>query len=325
MQRMWMMRAGREGRLLGDFVARGVVAIGWARIGDPTGLATEAEALERLRGAYPGWTETQRAVAAGQIYRFLHEFKSGDRVLVYDGEQRLYRIGRVVGLPQWQPDGEDMGCTRAVEWQETLARDLLSPESRNILTAYQSLFQLPDYSCIEIQTRLEGQPPPFGPALGSFDPYLALEERALERLKDRMIRMSWTEMQDLVAALLRALGYRTTVSPVGPDRGKDVIASPDGLGLEQPRVVVEVKHRPGFAIGAGEIRSFLGGRHADDRGLFVSTGGFTREAVYEAERAHVPLRLMTLDDLSRAIIANYDRFDVEGRLLLPLTKIYWAA
>jgi restriction system protein len=34
---------------------------------------------------------------------------------------------------------------------------------------------------------------------------------------------------------------------------------------------------------------------------------------------------MTLDDLSRAIIDAYDRFDNEGRALLPLTRIYWPA
>jgi len=325
MQRMWMMRAGRSGRLLDDFLTRSVIALGWPRIGDPTDIATEAELLDRFRMAYPGWTETQCAVAAGQVYRFVHEFRTGDQAVIYDGQQRLYWIGRIEGPARWEPEGDDeMTCTRPVSGGETLPRDSLSPDSRNILTAFQSLFLLPDYSCIEIESRLAGRSPPEATALGRFDPYLALEERAHERLKDRLMRLSWSEMQEVVAALLRALGYRTTVSPVGPDRGKDVFASPDGLGFEQPRIVVEVKHRPGFTIGAGDIRSFLGGRHRDDRGLYVSTGGFTRDAVYEAERADVPLRLMTLDDLARSITAHYDRFDVEGRLLMPLTRIYWA-
>lgn len=323
MQRMWMMRAGREGRLLDEFLARGIVAIGWPRIGDPTAVATEAELLDLFRTHHADWTETQCAVAAGQVYRFVHEFRTGDQVVVYDSLQRLYRIGRIAGMPRWNPADDEMSCTRAVEWTEQLARDSLSPDSRTILTAYQALFLLPDYSCIEIESRLAGRPTPEATPLGAFDPYLALEERAHERLKDRLLRLSWMEMQELVAALLRALGYRTSVSPLGPDRGKDVFASPDGLGFEQPRIVVEVKHRPGFAIGAADIRSFLGGRHRDDRGLFVSTGGYTKDAVYEAERAPVPLRLMNLDDLARAVTAHYDRFDVEGRLLLPLTRIYW--
>lgn len=129
-------------------------------------------------------------------------------------------------------------------------------------------------------------------------------------------------MQEIVASLLRTLGYRTNVSPVGPDRGKDIIASRDGFGFERPRIVVEVKHRKG-QMGAQEIRSFLGGRHQDDRGLYVSTGGFTREAHYEAERASTVTHLMSLDELARTLISKYDELDQEGRRLLPLTKIYW--
>lgn len=86
---------------------------------------------------------------------------------------------------------------------------------------------------------------------------------------------------------------------------------------------VEVKHRRGQTMGAPEVRSFLGGRHKDDRGLYVSTGGFTREAYYEAERASIPVTLMTLDDLARAIMDNYEEFDTLGRSLVPLTRVYW--
>ena len=125
-----------------------------------------------------------------------------------------------------------------------------------------------------------------------------------------------------MAALLRSLGYRTIVSSAGPDRGRDILASRDGFGFEPPRIVVEVKHRRG-AMGAPEVRSFLGGRHSDDRGLYVSTGGFTREAQYEAERATTVTHLMNLDDLARALIDQYEKLDTRGRALLPLTRIYW--
>ena len=36
------------------------------------------------------------------------------------------------------------------------------------------------------------------------------------------------------------------------------------------------------AMGAQEIRSFLCGRHPGDKGLYVSTGGFSKDAHYEA-------------------------------------------
>jgi restriction system protein len=74
---------------------------------------------------------------------------------------------------------------------------------------------------------------------------------------------------------------------------------------------------------SAEIRSFLGGRHKDDRGLYVSTGGFSEDAKYEADCASIPLTLMDIDDLVELIIENYEAMDTEARTLLPLTKIYW--
>ena len=78
------------------------------------------------------------------------------------------------------------------------------------------------------------------------------------------------DFQEIVAAILRAMGYKTRVAGDGPDRGVDIFASPDGLGLQEPRIFVAVKHRNG-QMGAPAIRSFLGGREPGDRCLYVST------------------------------------------------------
>jgi len=88
--------------------------------------------------------------------------------------------------------------------------------------------------------------------------------------------------------------------------------------------VVEVKHRKG-QMGSHEIRSFTGGLRPGDKGLYVSTGGYSREAKYEAERSNIPLTLMDADTLVSLIIQYYDNFDSEARSLVPLTKIYWPA
>ncbi len=124
-------------------------------------------------------------------------------------------------------------------------------------------------------------------------------------------------------ATSRRCRHASRISPSGPDRGKDIVASPDGFGFESPRIVVEVKHRTGSAMGSQEVRSFLGGRHKDDKGLYVSTGGFSKDARYEAERASIPLTLMDLDDLVRAILEHYERMDADSQRLVALRKIYW--
>ena len=153
----------------------------------------------------------------------------------------------------------------------------------------------------------------------------SLQENARERVKDKIVRLDDQEMEELLAGLLRAMGFKATVSPVGPDRGVDVIASPDGLGLQEPRIKAEVKHRKNTQIGSQDIRSFIGALRAGDRGIYLSTGGFTREAKYEAERSNIPLTLLDLDGFARLIETHYDNFDTEARTLLPLIKVLWPA
>lgn len=52
------------------------------------------------------------------------------------------------------------------------------------------------------------------------------------------------DLQELVAGLLRAMSYYISyTAPPGPDRGVDIVAHPDALGLEAPRIEVHVKRR----------------------------------------------------------------------------------
>lgn len=328
---MWMVRAGRGGRWTEDFISKGVVGLGWHDVGDSTGFATKAELGAAMRRAYPEFSGGTANSGASQLWRFRTELKVGDEVITYDAGTRRYYVGIVSSEARYEPgEIEELTLQRAVEWQtEQVSRDDLSDDARNRLGSTLTLFKIPDRTADELRRLAEGR------ILESTttsdqqdeepDAFEGVAEEATLRIADRISTLDWYSMQRLVAAVLRAMGYRTEISPIGPDRGKDVFASPDGFGFEQPRIAVEVKHRRGEKMDAPAIRSFVGGRHKDDRGLFVSTGGFTREAYYEAERSNIPLKLMTLDDLARAVVDNYERFDSEGRALVPLTRMYWPA
>jgi len=331
---MWKVNAGRRSAYAADFLTRGVVAIGWRELGDYSLTAGKRELMADIARAYPLDTERQREVGGAQVWRFLSEVREGDRVITYDPADRRYHLGRIAGPPVYAPAAiEQLPVQRAVTWESSVSRDDLSQAARGKLGAILTLFRVADATAAEIEALAAHRRVPTAPAVdaagegdldAASDPFAGLEDQALERIKDRLLALDWDQMQEMVAALLRALGYRTIVSPAGPDRGKDIIASRDGFGFEPPRIVVEVKHRRD-TMGAPEIRAFLGGRHAEDRGLYVSTGGFTREAHFEAERAATVTHLMTLDGLARAVIDNYDRLDERGRALLPLVKLYWPA
>lgn len=331
MRPMWKVNAGRRSVLAADFLARGVVAIGWREAGDYSAAQSRAEIFDKITKVYPDKTEQQNSVSTSQIWRFLNEVVIGDTVLTYNPETRLYHIGEITGSPRYAPNEiETLPIQRDVSWSAQVSRDALSYEAKGRLGALLTLFKVAQETAAEIIRLATGALVSTSTSddqcddekLIDGDPFSALEDQSVERIKDKILALDWDEMQELVAALLRALGYRTLISAAGADRGKDIIASRDGFGFERPRIVVEVKHRKG-AMGAQEIRSFLGGRHTDDRGLYVSTGGFTREAIYEAERASTVTHLMTLDGLAEAIIDQYERLDEDGRRLIPLRRIYW--
>ena len=76
-------------------------------------------------------------------------------------------------------------------------------------------------------------------------------------------------------------------------------------------------------MGSQAIRSFLGGLRDGDKALYISTGGFTKDAQYEADRSKNPLTLLGPDELANLIVTYYESFDIEGRRLIPLVKVYF--
>lgn len=271
--KMWKVNAGRRSVLAPEFVERGIIAIGWRDAGDYTGARSRDEVLKRVVAAYPDRTDQQNLVAAAQIWRFLTELQVDDRVITYDPTGRLYHLGQIAGDAMFAPDViEQLPVQRAVSWEYVVRRDELSTSALGKLGAILTLFKVDGAAAAELERLAAGAAPATsveqvaqGAIEEAADPFEGLEDQALERIKDRLLGLDWSEMQELVAGLLRALGYRTIISPARPDRGKDIIASRDGFGFEPPRIIVEVKHRRG-AMGAPGIRSFLGGRHAEDRG-----------------------------------------------------------
>lgn len=331
MPNTWMVRAETGGQLFDFFKEKSVVAIGWVDIGSLDDLTGRDEIAAALNSVWPDWKPRTLSMNTGQLFRFRNEIKTGDRVVTYDPSRRQYLLGTVSGDYRFDESVDELYANvRPVNWDGEVSRDLLSVSSKNSLGAISTLFLIPDHAAADLERALKtGAPAEEDSAAGKDEETGAEEElfkdirlRSVEIIKDRVVALDWKQMQELVAGLLRAMSYKTRVSPLGPDRGKDIVASPDGLGFESPRIVVEVKHQKG-TIGAPEIRGFLGGRHADDKGLYVSTGGFTKEARYEAERANIPLMLMTIDDLVKTLIEHYDNLDIETKQLLPLKRVYW--
>lgn len=327
-QIMYMVRAGEGAYLIDEFLSRKVVAIGWAKVGDLSLLKDITAIKEKLKEVYPEAKTAQINNYAGQLSRFKSELKKGRSVTSYDPTERAYWIGEITSDYIFSPgEIESFPHWRTVEWTKKVLRDKLTTSTKNGLGSTLTIFKLSDTAAQEIldenkDIKNSGK----SDALEADQTLETIKEdfeaKANDFIKDKLYKLDWDEMQDLVAGILRGMGYKTLVSPRGADRGKDIMASPDGLGLENPKIMVEVKHRTA-SMGSQEIRSFIGGLRPGDKAIYVSTGGFSKDAKYEAERSNIPLTLIDSDMLVSLIIQHYDKFDPDTRALIPLKKVYW--
>ena len=322
----WMVRS--DGGALFERFKKGAVAVGWSDIGDLGAVRTREEIRTLFERTYPDDPPGRATNAISVLYKIRSAIGVGDSVVTYDPDSRQYLVGRVIDEYRFAPTVVDTGHphTRSVSWHGSVLRDSLSAPTRNTLGSTLALFSINEDATAELLAVLKGEVVAPQTVNAAKEDLAAVKEdeaaKALELVKDAIVALSEREMEHLAASVLRAMGYHARVTPIGPDRGIDVIASPDGLGLEEPRIKVEVKHRAKTAMGAQDVRTFLSILRPGDRGLYISTGGFSKEARYEAERATHPTTLIDLGELAGLVIQNYESFDVEGRVLLPLVKVY---
>jgi restriction system protein len=153
-----------------------------------------------------------------------------------------------------------------------------------------------------------------------------MEQKATEGIKMYIQSMNAYEFQDLVAALLRGMGYYTPfIAPKGKDGGIDIIAYKDPLGTETPRIKVQIKHRPESTTPVSEVRQLMGLLQNGDVGLFISSGGFTSDAKSTARNAAVHLELIDMTRFIELWQDFYPKMIDELQAQLPLTPIYFLA
>ena len=323
----WMIRAGNDNELASHLEKANVVAIGWEAMGDLSGLNTRELFKAKYIEAYPNHSLGRINVNAGQVYRFVRDIKESDYALTYLKDSREVLIGQVTGPYEYKPDlfddlSQEYPQTRPVQWLKQVSRDDFSAAARNSMGSTLTVFNLDDHLeeihqtiTSEIITPLPNdadESPPF---------FEDVNEKAKELIADLVSRLDPYDFQDLVAAVLRAMGYRAFSASPGRDRGIDITAYPDALGFERPRIKVQVKHRTGSSSGP-EMRSFLGALRSGDNGLYVSTGGFTNDARLEASQAHEPVTILDRDGFIKLMLEHYDQLEPEFQAKVPLRRVW---
>lgn len=134
------------------------------------------------------------------------------------------------------------------------------------------------------------------------------------------------EFQNIVAALLRAMGYYTPfIAKKGRDGGVDIIAYQDPLGAQIPKIKVQVKHYDkDNKIPVADIRGLAGLLHKENEiGLFVTSGYFSNEAERSARESHVHIELIDFTKLIELWTQFYSKLTDEDKNMLPLQPIYF--
>ncbi|GGM22722.1 restriction endonuclease [Pseudomonas asuensis] len=322
MNQAWKIEV--EARALYEALRRGVIALGWPKLGDLRAYPDEKAIKIKLSEYTPQHKESMLDTWASALKTLTHDIKVGDAVVVYDHKTRQYWLGHVTGGYSYDPlECEEWPNLRQVQWYAQIPRSQLSVKARNALGAVQSC-QLRQEIWQQLDSLSRGD---FQPGEQEAQSILSarqdMETQARELIADRIDCLSEAQIIQLVAGLVRAMGF-VTKQPHPSNSGLAVEASLDGLGLHPPHVKVRVEHRQGVVNGE-VLRELLDCLKAGDKGIFVSTCGFNQEATYEAERADHLVALMDMDQLVDILLVHYESLDLELKSMIPLTRIYWPA
>lgn len=136
-------------------------------------------------------------------------------------------------------------------------------------------------------------------------------------LKELSKNLKGYDFEEFVADLLRAMGYRTTVSQHGGDSGIDITAYKDEL---PPRILVQVKSQDSD-IKESLIQSLKGAMREGDYGLFVTLSNYTKNATKYLESTPI-IRGINGTELVDLILKYYDKLGQKYRKMIPLKMVY---
>ena len=152
-----------------------------------------------------------------------------------------------------------------------------------------------------------------------------IENEALDAIKNLMIQKAkGHDLAKIVDAILRAKGFTTYVSPPGPDKGVDILASAGTLGFGSPKICVQVKSTD--APVDRTVLDQLGGVMKNfnaEYGLLVSWSGFKSSVIHEIANQFFQIRLWSHIEIVDEFLQHYDQMDDKIKELIPLKKI-WA-
>lgn len=323
-QTIWCIRAGKTGDADPLFMKKKFIAIGWRKCGDIGQLPPDREAFKkRVAESHPEYKPGAIPASAGQMFRFVHEMQPGDLVIYPSKLDRLVHVGRITGPYKYDPKLDShYPNLRSVEWLNEFPRTRFTQGALYEIGSALTLFQVKTYAD-EFLSALEGK---VSAESATDDTTVGLVAEEIEQttrdfiLKQLSKELKGHPLEEFVAHLMQKMGYRTRLTPEGPDGGVDIVAHKDELGFEPPIIKVQVKSKEGN-IGDPDTSALYGKVAAGEFGLLVTLGSFTKQARSFAQ-GKSNLRLVDGDELVDLILRHYEHLDSKYKGLLPLKRVY---
>lgn len=136
-------------------------------------------------------------------------------------------------------------------------------------------------------------------------------------MKELSKNLKGYDLEDFIADLLNAMGYRTEQSPHGGDHGIDIKAYKDEL---PPRILVQVKSQDND-IKEETVLSLKGALHEGDYGLFVTLSNYSKNAQKYLDNTPI-IRGINGSELVDLILRYYDKLSEKYRKIIPLKMVY---
>lgn len=304
------------------FLHNNIIAIGWKEFGDCSSIEPTREAFKDYYcKAYPNAKKGAIATSAGMLYRFTHEMKVGDYVVFPSKVDRKINIGVVESEFFYNPQAALYVQQRKVKWLKHLPRTVFSQGALYEVGAALSFFLLKNYADEYLQALDK-----------SFKSTAALEEpdetiaatanNIVETTRDFVLKelsknLKGYALEEFVADLLSAMGYRCKVSAQGGDSGIDIIAYRDEL---PPRILVQVKSQDSD-IKETTIQSLKGAMREGDYGLFIALSGYTKNARKYLDATPI-IRGIDGTELVDLILKYYDQLSDKYKKMIPLKMVY---
>ena len=328
---MWLCRAGRYGEHENKFLEDNKIYCTWNNLSvSLMQFDTKLDLQQYFVDSNPDVKVKTAINWASQVWPFAHEMKKGEIVVLPSKINPVIHFGRITGKYEFLPKNDNPYYhAHQVEW---FARDVPRTEfDQDILYsfgAFMTICRIRQEERIKAVIHRSKVPPIVSPNIPPVTPpdpsQRDIEDDALESITNLIIQKAKGHgLTRIVDAILRAKGFTTYVSPEGPDKGVDILASAGTLGFGSPKICVQVKstEAPVDRIVLDQLGGVMKNFDAE-YGLLVSWNGFRNSVISETAKQFFEIRLWTHKEIIEEFLRYYDQIDDDIKELIPLKKIW---